>query len=347
MLRRPIVDAMALLLTLAALLGRFAGKILGTALDWAGTLLFGRVPESRRIVLTVISLASLGWLVAVVGILLPDVGTYMLVAIPPPVAADRTIIRLAMLAIALGVPALVGGGSMLLQDPADRPRGMGIIRRVLRGYPFAFGLSVTLVVVGAVAAVRRARSLSRRWSESHIPIAIRPGGYEQVTHDLEVAFDAAGLEMERRDAPRGLEAPARFLAVIAGQGAVPLIPARLVQLTGTGLEVLIYPFDIACSGRRPELARARAAIGSRFGSAAAYRTVSPAAHAVEERLRALGSRLDQDGAARSAPRDRDAAVRRTRQELTVIETELSSLDVPYDDWETLQRIAMQIERSAR
>jgi hypothetical protein len=337
---------MALLLTLAALLGRFAGKILGTALDWAGTLLFGRVPESRRFLLTLISLASLGWLVAVVGILLPDVGTYLLVAIPPPVAADRTIIRLAMLVIALGVPALVGGASMFLQDPADRPRGMSIVRRVLRGYPFAFGLSVTLVVVAAIAVVRRARSLSRRWSESHIPIAIRPGCYEQVARDLEVAFDAAGLEMERRDAPRALEAPARFLAIIAGPGAVPLIPPRLVQLTGAGLEVLVYPFDIACSGRRPELARARAAIGGRLGSVAAYQTVSPAAHEVEDRLRAIG-RPPGPSAARPAAGDREAALRRTRHQVAAIETELASLDVPYDDWETLQRIAMQIERSAR
>jgi hypothetical protein len=73
--------------------------------------------------------------------------------------------------------------------------------------------------------------------------------------------------------------------------------------------------------------------------------MTPAAHAIEDRLRAIANPSDPSASGR--PAARDAARRRTLEQLGAIETELATLDVPYDDWETLQRIAMQIERSAR
>ena len=46
---------MAFLAGIAGVLGRFAGKFLTTTLGWASTLLFGRVPQDRQIVLALVT----------------------------------------------------------------------------------------------------------------------------------------------------------------------------------------------------------------------------------------------------------------------------------------------------
>ena len=69
---------MAILAALVAFGSRFAGKILTTALGWASTLLFGRVPASRQILLLGITFGSVIWMVLLAGIVFPDVGTFLL-----------------------------------------------------------------------------------------------------------------------------------------------------------------------------------------------------------------------------------------------------------------------------
>src|SRR4029079_16647788 len=110
------------------------------------------------------------------------------------------------------------------------------------------------------------RSLYKRWTDAHIPIVVRPGGYEVMVHDLEEALDQAGLAVDRRPAPRVLSVPAHLVAAVAGGGVRALVPDRLTMLASPALEVGLYPSDISISGNKRELARARAAIASRLTS---------------------------------------------------------------------------------
>ena len=53
---------MAILAPIFAFAGRFIGKLLNMAFGWASTLLFGRVPQSKQLLLSGISLAAIhGW----------------------------------------------------------------------------------------------------------------------------------------------------------------------------------------------------------------------------------------------------------------------------------------------
>jgi hypothetical protein len=67
--------------TLFALIERQAGRLLTTALGWTSTLLFGRVPRQKRLLLSLIALRSLVWVALLFGIILPDVGTFLLTAL--------------------------------------------------------------------------------------------------------------------------------------------------------------------------------------------------------------------------------------------------------------------------
>ena len=42
---------MAILAGIFGVIGRYAGRVLTTALGWASMLLFGRVPQSRQVLL--------------------------------------------------------------------------------------------------------------------------------------------------------------------------------------------------------------------------------------------------------------------------------------------------------
>src|SRR5674536_344989 len=138
---------MAILATLFAAIGRQAGRVLTTALGWASTLLFGRVPHQKQLLLSLITLGSLAWVVMLLGIILPNVGTFLLTALPLPGFIDQNWVRLAMLIGALATPLLVGLGGLFVVDTGSRPTGLEAARQVLRGYPIAFLLAFTLISV--------------------------------------------------------------------------------------------------------------------------------------------------------------------------------------------------------
>ena len=189
-----------------------------------------------------------------------------------------------MLVAALVIPLLIGVGSYFMLSRADRPAGAGILRQILRGYPYAAVLALSMAFMIVIAPARKLRSMAKRWSDAHIPVVVKPGGYDVVADDLERALDAAGLEIERVRAPRVLEAPSKLLAAVAGPGVDRLIPDELIQLRNRDLEVLIYPSDISIVGKPDQLAHARAAVASRLTFTAAYMTTSEEAQKVEDHL---------------------------------------------------------------
>ena len=320
---------MAILATIFGLAGRFVGRLLTAALGWASTLLFGRVPQDRQLLLVLITFGSIAWVVLVVGVIFPDVGSILLTFAP---ASDliEPYVRILMLLGALVVPILIGVATLFVQAPADRPAGMDAVKNVLRGYPLAAVLAVILVFLGAVAIVRKARSLVKRWSDAHVAIVVQPGGYEQMTADLERALDDAGLDVAPEPAPAVLAMPGKLLAAVAGAGVRAMVPERLIQLNGLGLEVILHPSDVAIAGQAALVTRARAAIASRMLGTPAYLTTTAEAQEIEGRLeRLINDRRPFEEA---------------RHELEAIDRRLATLEIPYEEWEVLYRARLQVER---
>lgn len=217
-----------------------------------------------------------------------------------------------------------------------------MVRQVLRGYSLTLALALVLVFLAIVGTARKVRVMARRWSDVHIPVVVRPGGYERVVVDLERALDDAGLALDAGDAPAVLALPGRMLAGVAGPGVGRLVPERLRLLTGSGLEVLIHQSDIAISGGRSEVARARAAIASRLTSTAAMRTTSEEAQAIERRIEQLARPAAPGGAPGAGGPSRMMAD--TARELQSIDEALATVEIDADEWEVLYRIRLQAER---
>jgi hypothetical protein len=328
---------MAIVGSLFAMLGRFAGQILNTTLGWATVLLFGKVEGRKQTVLSLIALGSLAWLITLVGVVSPDIGTFLLALVPVPDFIDETVVRLVMLAAALLIPVLIGAAALLVADADRRPRGLGIVGGVLRGYPFALVLAVTIAVLAGASLWRKVGSLARRWEDAHVPVIVKPGGYERVLDDLERVVDRCGIEVVRHPASPILSAPPRLLDVVAGRALGALVPDRLMVLRGRDLEVLVYPSDVAIRGTREAVARARAAIADQLTESPAYLTVSAEAERVEDALR--------DVARRAGSADR-AELARALERLADLDGRIARLTVPFDEWETVYRERLQVERDA-
>lgn len=321
---------MAILAPLIAFIGRQVGRIVQMAFGWATIMLFGRVPQSKQLLLALVALGSIGWVVALVGVAFPDVGAFLIAFIPRPDFIDEGWIRLVMLVLAILLPIVVGIGGLMLMDPEDRPEGIvGKVVQVLRGYPYAAVLAAVILFLIVIAPIFKLRTIIRRWSDAHIPIVVKPGKYEQVAADLEKALDAAGLDLARGRAPRVLEAPSKLLAAVGGASVRRLVPDQIVMLRAKALEVTIYPSDVAVAGSKDAVARARAAVAVRLTKTEAYMTSSKESQEVEDTIQKLAETEPGDAA---------------REPLAAIDERLASLVVPYEEWEVLYRRRLQVER---
>lgn len=321
---------MAILAPLFALVGRFVGRVLTTTLGWASILLFGRVPQDRQVWLAVLTFGSIAWVVTAAGVLVPAVGVFLLTALPLPSWINQDIIRLAMLAATLLLPAILGGVALLVADPADRPKGVSMLASVARGYLLAPALAVTLVILAVAGSVRKIDSAIHRRTDAHLPMVVRPTRYEALVGDVEASLKPA-LITGRRPGSQVLTVPARLLAAIAQGGIRRLVPDQLIELVGPTLTVSVYPADLAMSGSKDAVAHARAVVTRDVRSKDAWFTTTKEAQAIEDRLVALEEQHRPP----------------TAEELDGVDRQLTALSASQDEWEVLYRRRLQLVTSGR
>ena len=374
---------MAIFASIFAAAGRFLGRFLNTALGWATILLFGQVPESRRLLLSLITLGSMVWVAVLVGVLVPDVGAFLVAAVPAPEGFEQWI-RLGMVVAAVVLPLVIGVGGLLIQDPDGRPTGVALVKQVLRGYLYTPVLAGVLAFLFLEAPLRRLRALIKRWETAHVPLIVKPSGYETVAAALHDALSAAGLDTATRAAPRALTLPAKALAWAGGTGVGGLVPDDLAMMSTHDLEILVYPSDVSILGKPETVARARAAVASRLPFTAAYLTAGKEGQRIEDRLAAIAARLEPvrhvsratatataDGADSDTPGSADAASARSAvgrsvdaaiaasdgdtataidqaiSDVQEVDEELASLVISWDEWKVLYRVRLQVERDLR
>ena len=317
---------MALIASLFALVGRFVGRVLTTTLGWASVLLFGRIPQDRQLWLALLTFGSLAWVAAVAGVLLPDLGTVLLTALPLPEWVPEDLVRLAMLVTALVLPAVLGTVTLLLFDPEDRPKGRDLLVQIARGYALVPILAATLVVLAVAGTIRKLDSMAHRREDAHVAIVVRPGRYDALVDTLERTLRDGGLIERRRAGPSVLTTPARLLARVAGQGIGRLVPDRLIELSGPAVTLSIYPADLALTGEKDDVAKARALVTRDVPSRDAWFTTTKEAQKIEDRLAALETATPAIRAALLPDIDRD----------------LLNLTIDQDAFEVLYRRRLQL-----
>jgi hypothetical protein len=227
-----------------------------------------------------------------------------------------------LLALAIVLPLVNGALSARLPDEGMRPKERALATTILRGYPNSLALFVVLIWMMVVAPVGQIRALLRRWESAHVPIAVKPGGYDTVVQDLAGALDRAGIQVTRRRAHWAYELPGKVLAVLGGDTVRALVPVELAELVGNGFEMTLHPMDLSLLGRKKTLSHARAAIVRELTFTEAYQTWSKEAQQLEDRL---------------------VKAARGEDDLDAIGKEIKERDLAYEEWEILYRLLLQVK----
>ena len=105
---------------LFAFVSRQLGRLLSLAFSWATLVLFGQVSKDKQLLLSVMALLSLVWPIAIAGVALPSVGTFLLglVTVPPWI---ENWVRIGMLVLAITAPLGVGFVASRLRDQRRAP----------------------------------------------------------------------------------------------------------------------------------------------------------------------------------------------------------------------------------
>jgi hypothetical protein len=322
---------MTMLVSAVGVVGRIAGDLLTSALAWASSLLFGRVPRSHQIYLIWMMAASLLWIVVLISLLMPGVASLLLSTTPHPSVINRWLVVGLLFALVL-LPLCVGLFGYLVPSQGERPGGLAVVLELLRGYILAPLISGLLVFLAGVGLARKVRSFRHGWSDTHLPIVVKPGAYDELVDDLQRALASADIRLAAKDAPWVLTLPARVLASVAGENVRKLRQDRLIELTGRGMRIDVYPSDIAISGKAPARTSARAAMVSKLATTSAHLTMSAEAQKVEDQL------------ARLAGTNGDGSRTASKGAFDAIDRRLNQLPVSTDEWDTLYRMRLQIER---
>ena len=305
---------------LFAFVGRQLGRVLSLAFNWATIVLFGRVPRDRQLYLSGMAAAAVVWPIVLAGVAIPSFATFLLGFVTVPGWLD-TWVRVIMLGLAIVLPLVVGALSSRLPDVDRWPRGRALLITVLRGYPNSLALFVTLVWMMVVAPLGQIRALFKRWESVHVPIAVKPAGYERVVADLAAALDRARIDVRRRRAPWAYELPGKVLAALGGETVRTLVPTALWQLVHPELEMTLHPMDLALLGKTKALSRARAAIVRELTFTEAYQTWTKEAQVLEDRI---------------------AKAARGEDDLDAIGAELKRKELDFEEWEILYRLLLQV-----
>jgi hypothetical protein len=321
---------MTTLLSAVGLVGRFAGNLLVAAFGWAASLMFGRVPRSHQIFLVSMVFGSVLWTILLIGLIVPSLAALALSTTPHPGFVNLSWLATAMLIGVLVLPAFVGIAGWLVPAEHGRAAGFGALREILRGYLTTPAISGLLVFLAGVGLARKVRSARQGWTDSHVPVVIEAGDYDQTVASIKAGLAAAGLDSDVQAAPRILSLPAWILTRIGGPNSSRERPDRLRELCGRDLRIGIYPSDIAISIAPSNRMLARASVFESLEATKAHLTTSAEAQKVEDLLKKIA-------------RDRTVAYSAGFETFGRVDAALRELDVPESEWDTLYRIRMQVE----
>jgi hypothetical protein len=328
---------MAIIQTLFAALARQAGRLINTIFGWATTTLFGKVPQERQTLLSVIALGSIAWFIVVIGVIVPRVGVFLLSFVRLPPWVNDNLVRLAMLAAALILPLVIGFVGIKILDPEDRPKGKGAtIKRILHGYPYALAVSIALAMMIVFVPILKLQNMKKRWTSEHLPMVVEEQDYASTVRDVEQALDKAGYETEPRQASILMRLPLKVLTALAGQGQGNLVADNLTTLESDKLQLILHPSDLVINGSKYDAAHARAIVAEQMAFSKAYLTWTKEANEMEDRLRAIWQELRE--------RSKGSVPPATAQKLADFEHDLREAKVGHDEWEVLFRDKLLVER---
>ena len=329
---------MAIIQALFAFIARSLGRILTALFDWAVVALFGRTSGASHLRLSALVAAAAAWPLLVLGVFAPKLAAFLVAFVPLSNRVPDGIIRAIWIALAVAVPIVIGA-TMAARRPADpKARAEPTWKRVARGFPITIGLAAAFLIMLVAVPVLRVASLVRRRQDVHVPLVTTPESYGVVAARVPAILTEQGLPVRLAEPPWWISAPSRMLLRMGGDAFRGFVPERPAYARSDALEVALYPSGLLLRGVEATTTHAHGVLVEALADSAAFQTLHPDAQAFERRLQQAWERQRHQAPGQPIP----TALRTHAEELG---RSLKDLAVPYEDWQTLYRELLQLDRA--
>ncbi len=327
--------SMAIFSALFSLLAKKLGDIVQAIFGWSITALFGKLPTTKQVLLSVALVLSILWPLFVVGTIVPSAAGWALAFLPLEKWLGPTVLRIVWIALAVVAPLIVGGITRYVA-PDAKVKG-GLLRTLLNGYPLALGFFVSFIVTVVTVPIVKLASLARGWTETHVYLQPKEGKYHATIHDLAEACTMTGITPQVADVPISMALSTKAMKFFARGAMDAIVADDPKMLRGPGIEIYLYPADLLLRGKKKVVAHVRAMMAQTLLERDAYLVGSPKAQEIQDEL----GRMWDVAARHDEPAEASALA---KGRLSEIRHELNTADIEFEDWVMLDRILARLER---
>ncbi|MDP3231510.1 MAG: phage holin family protein [Myxococcales bacterium] len=248
---------MALLTALFGMLSRKVTDLLQLVFGWSTAALFGQLGSRQRLFLTLAMVLSLLWPIFVIGAFAPKVAAMVIAFIPVEGLGTSRALRVVWVALAVVSPVVVGLMTRVVSPAARR---VGLLRSMVNGYPLTLGYAAAFVITLLTVPVVKLATLSRRWTEEHLPLRPRDGHYLQTLKVLGDACVMAGVPPVAAPVPFSMLMATKVLTFFSRGAVESFVNAAPLTLKAPGVEVFLYPGDLMIRGEPGVVTKVRSMI---------------------------------------------------------------------------------------
>ena len=327
-------NQMVILQAILALILRAAGTLVNTAFGWATAMLFGKVPQDRQLVLSVVCSLAIVWFALALGIVFPRFAVFVLTFIPVSSLVNTNWIRVIMLGLTLVVPFLNGFLSFFLVAPKDRPTTTkGRVHQILKGWPFTVGLATTMMYMFFYAPIIKLVDTAKGWKAVHIAVVIEPKQYPVVLTQLTGILKAEGFSVTSKPQSFWMRIPVTILTFFSSSTVKRYLTNKLTTIVVPDAEIEVHPGDLILRGAEKDVNHLQATILDNFDFGSAYLTWTKQANELEDKLRDLWVAINED------PRHPHLLEGR----LAAIDLQIRASGLSVEEWQVLYRQKLKIE----
>jgi Putative Actinobacterial Holin-X, holin superfamily III len=330
---------MAIIQALFAFVSRSLGRIFSALFDWAVVALFGRVGGTRKTALSVLMAAAAAWPLLVLGIVAPQVATFVLAFVPLAGSVSTNVVRLIWFALALLVPLGIGAAVWVQADPEKRPKSAA--RSILRGFPITLGLAGAFAVLLVTVPVLRIVSGLRGRRDVHMALVTTPESYSLAADLVVSTLRRHGFDVKPEPPPWWMALPSSILLRLARGAFEGVVLQKTAYFRGATLEAALYPNALLLRGTENDTARAQALVVEAVtGRPDMFQTFSPGAQDLERQIQRVWSvlRRHPEAHVQAGP---------LLSRVDDIAAKMARTPLPFEEWQILYRQVLQLERALR
>jgi hypothetical protein len=326
----------AILQALISYLGKSAGKALNAIFGWAVLALFGTTSPKEQTMLSAVVAAAAAWPILLLGVIVPKIALLVVAFIPMGKSVPSAWLRIVWIALAILVPIVVG--SVVAKRGSDQNMPEPGWKKFLRGFPVTLALACAFLLMLVVAPILRIVTVLRRREIVRIPALMDKGITASSMIALADELERNDIRVQTAKPPWYQTAPSKILLKIGGRPFAAMASEHVEYRRNRELEVTVLPNETILRGVPVVVGKSRALCTEVYGPRKVLSCFDAGARELEAHAKRVWAiYLEQPHAHRRS----DVLERR----ITELSAELSRLNLPWDEWQMVYRLLLQVDRA--